>query len=392
MLSSLGLSPLVDPSLPAVVTVGGLWLLSLGGVGLWCRHLSGRLTALACVSTLDPLTGLGNGRLFESERWPSALRASGPLAVLYIDLDHLKQNNDRYGRVAGDHYIAQAATVLRSGCRRGVDEVFRLHTAGDEFIVLVRGPEAQQAATIAENILGRLRAQGISASVGAAWTLATDHRERATLLHVAEQAMHQAKAGGKGRAVITAVPTAPPGDASEAIPEPIAEEWAEPRRNFGPRDQAAAVLHRLRDDVRLAFPAHRISLVIAENLSPLTVDEGRFTLAVATLLLHVASISRHVHITAGMGTRAGLVPDSPDDSTPMLRVCVEFTADQSTAQPSLINVCNRVCVQEGGAWIMQTNCICLAWPVAPDSRPSQPTLRLVANDAATPARTVGGAP
>ena len=90
MLSSLGLSPLVDPSLPAVVTVGGLWLLSLGGVGLWCRHLSGRLTALACVSTLDPLTGLANGRLFESERWPSALRASGPLAVLYIDLDHLK--------------------------------------------------------------------------------------------------------------------------------------------------------------------------------------------------------------------------------------------------------------------------------------------------------------
>lgn len=391
MLASLGLSPLGDPSLPTVVTVGGLWLLSLGGVGLWCRHLSGRLTALASVSTLDPLAGLANGRLFESERWPSALRASGPLAVLYIDLAHLKQNNDRYGRVAGDRYIAQAATVLRSGCRRGVDEVFRLHTAGDEFIVLVRGPEAQQAATIAENILGRLRAQGISASVGAAWTLATDHQTRARLLHVAEQAMLRAKSSGKGRAVTIVATTAPPDDASEAIPEPIVEEWTDRRRNVGPRDQAAVVLHRIRDDVRLAFPAHRISLVIAENLPPLTVDEGRFTLAVATLLLHVASISRHVHITAGMGTRAGLVPDSPDDTTPMLRVCVEFTADQSTAQPSLINVCNRVCVQEGGAWTMQTNCICLAWPVAPESRPSQPTLRLVANDAATPASTVGAA-
>jgi diguanylate cyclase (GGDEF)-like protein len=392
MLSNLGLSPLGDPSLPAFVTVGGLWLLSFGGVGLWCRHLSGRLTALACVSTLDPLTGLGNGRLFESERWPSALRASGPLAVLYIDLDHLKQSNARYRRVAGDRYIAGAATVLRSGCRRGVDEIFRLHTAGDEFTVLVRGPEAQQAETIAENILGRLRAEGISASVGAAWTLATDHRERATLLHVAEQAMHEAKASGKGRARITAVPNEPTGEPSEAIPEPIAEEWTNPRRTFGPRDQAAVVLHRVRDDVRLAFPAHRISLAIADNLPPLTVDEGRFTLAVATLLLHVASISRHVHITAGMGTRVGLVPDSPGDTTPMLRVCVEFTADKSTAQPSLINVCNRVCVQEGGAWTMQTNCICLAWPVAPDSRPSQPTLRLVAGDAALPASSAGGAP
>lgn len=391
MLASLGLSPLGDPSLPAVVTVGGLWLLSLGGIGLWCRHLSGRLTALACVSTLDPLTGLANGRLFEAERWPSALRASGPLAVLYIDLDHLKQHNDRHGRVAGDRYIAQAATVLRNGCRRGVDEVFGLHTAGDEFIVLVRGPEAQQVGTISENILGRLRARGISASIGAAWTRAIDHRERATLLHVAEQAMHQAKAGGKGRAVITAVPARPTSEPSDAIPASVAEEWTNPRRTSGPRDQAAVVLHRVRDDVRLAFPAHRISLVIADGLPPLAVDEGRFALAIATLLLHVASISRHVHVTAGMGTRAGLVPDAPQDNRPMLRVCVEFTADQRAMQPTLINVCNRVCVQEGGAWTMQTNCICLAWPVASESRPSQPTLRLVTMDATTPANAAGGA-
>jgi len=224
MLSSLGLLMLREPSLSLVMTLGGLWLLSLGGIGLWCRRLSGRLEAIARVSTLDPLTGLGNGRLFESERWPSTLRMSGPLAVLYIDLDHLKCNNDHYGRVAGDRYIVQAATALRNGCRRGLDEVFRLHTAGDEFVDLVRGSEAQQSAIIAENILGRLRAQGISASIGAAWTLATDHRERATLLPAAEQAMQQAKSDGKGRAVVVAIPTERTGDPSESVPEPIEEE------------------------------------------------------------------------------------------------------------------------------------------------------------------------
>ena len=70
MPSSLGLSLLGDPSLPAVVTVGGLWVLSLGGVGLWCRQLSGRLTALACVSTLDRLPG-----------WPMADYSTRALAV-----------------------------------------------------------------------------------------------------------------------------------------------------------------------------------------------------------------------------------------------------------------------------------------------------------------------
>ena len=68
--------------------------------------------------------------------------------MLYMISTTSNRNNDRYGRVAGDRHIAQAATVLRNGCRRGVDEVFRLHTAGDGSLSFVRGPEAQQVGTI----------------------------------------------------------------------------------------------------------------------------------------------------------------------------------------------------------------------------------------------------
>lgn len=383
---------LADLALPPVLALGGLWLLTAGSVGLWCRRMSGRLAALDRVSTLDPLTGLGNGRLFESERWPAAVRTMLPLAVLHIDLDHLKQNNDRHGRVAGDRYIMRAATALRSGCRRGVDEVFRLHTAGDEFVVLVRGPEALQAETIAQNLVGKLRSQDISASVGAAWTASTDYRERAALLDTAEVALHQAKAAGRGRAVTVPQPVESEGDSSEAVPEPVLEEWTNPRRVLAPCDRVAALLYRVRDDARLAFPSHRISLSVAENLPLLAVDEGRFTLAIATLLLHVAAFSRHAHITAGVGTRAGLLPESPEDETLVLRVCVEFHAEGNAAKPSLLEVCNRVCEQEGGAWTARANCICLAWPVDPGARPMQPTLCLVAEEPAALAAGIGGAP
>lgn len=394
MLSSLVGWTLSDPHGPSALAVSGFWVLSLGGLGLWCGHLSRRVTALVGVSTLDPLTGLGNGRLFESERWPSALRSSAPLAVLFIDLDHLKQTNDRFGRVAGDRYIVRAAAALRGGCRRGIDEIFRLHTAGDEFMVVVRGPDAVEVATIADNILGRLRQEGLSASIGAAWTLAGDHRERSELLDAAERAMRKAKSDGKGRAVVVAIPARQAVSDSDPPPEPIEEDWTNPRRRVNACDQAAAVLHSLRDDVRIAFPAHRITIGLSPDLPPLAVDEGRFTLAIMTLLLHVASISRHIHITAGVGTRTGLQPNAPGDSNPLLRVCVEFSAERPPTKPALLSTCQRICVQEGGAWTVQSNCICLGWPIRAAVRPSEPTLRLVADPTPSDALSTraGGTP
>lgn len=365
----------------------GALLLLVGGIGLWCHRLSARLRTLDRISMFDSLTGLGNSRLFESERWPSALRAEIPLAVLYIDLDQLKQRNNRYGRVDADRYVAQAAAVLRSACRRGVDEIFRLYKAGDEFVVLIRGLEAQQASTIAENILGRLRAQGISASIGAAWTRAIDHRERARLLDAAEQASHHAKAAGKGHAVVAAIPDVAASDESAAVPELLEQEQTVLRPHVRRCDQAPPVLYRIRDDVRLAFPTHRISLTIVETLPPLAVEEDCFTLVTVALLLYVASISRHLHITAGAGMRTGLTPDSADEGARMLRVCVEFTANRAIVNPSLLEVCKRVCVQEGGAWTVQTNCICLAWPLVSDSHQMP---RLAALDSATPMTAVGG--
>lgn len=189
----------------------------------WCWCLRARLQALARVSLLDPLTGLPNGLLFEAERWPAAVRSSLPLAVLFVDLDHLKLHNDRYGRLDGDRYIVRATALLRQACRRGVDPIFRLYTAGDEFAVLLFGDDALHSSTVAQHILCALVREHISASIGVAWTRATDHRLRASLLEVAEQAMRRAKGKGKGRVEAVEIPaTAPSG--STAVPELIDDE------------------------------------------------------------------------------------------------------------------------------------------------------------------------
>lgn len=201
-------------------------------LGLWCLLLTQRVRALFRISRIDPLTGLPNGRCFEAERWPAAVRGAEPVGVLFIDLDELKARNDLLGHSAGDRYILRAAAVLAGATRRGVDEVFRLHTAGDEFVVLVHGAHALRAATIAKNLLARFRERDISACIGVSWTDATNHGTRGALRQDAEQAMRHAKARGKGQFVEVPRPWQPGSDAS-AVPEPI-EDALTPRRTVQP--------------------------------------------------------------------------------------------------------------------------------------------------------------
>ena len=196
---------------------------------LWCRRLGARIEALARLSTLDPLTGLPNGRVFEAEHWPAAVRSHEALCLLHIDLDHLKANNDRYGRALGDRYIVRAAMLLRQACRRGVDPVFRLHTAGDEFVVLLRGKDALHGATVAQHILCFLLRENISASIGVASTSSTAYQVRVALLEQAEQAMQQAKRDGKGRYRIHGLPL-PSTQNPQAVPEAIHDSPALPVR------------------------------------------------------------------------------------------------------------------------------------------------------------------
>ena len=158
---------------------------------LWCASLARRQRRLDAISLYDTLTGLLSGRVFERERWPAAVRDTAPVAFLFIDLDDLKARNSADGHKAGDAYIVSAAKHLER--RRGVDQVFRLHGAGDEFGILIQGPEARKAGEFARVLVSDLAKVGISASVGAVATESVEHKVRASVYAAAEAAMREAK-------------------------------------------------------------------------------------------------------------------------------------------------------------------------------------------------------
>jgi two-component system cell cycle response regulator len=141
----------------------------LGGALLDNAQLFDQVRELA---VRDSLTGLGNYRklmaTLESEMQRSR-RTSHPFAVLLMDLDGLKQINDRYGHLVGSQAICRLGTVLRMNSR-GIDTAARY--GGDEFALVLPESGAEVAQRVGERIRERLATDAgfpkIAVSVGAA--------------------------------------------------------------------------------------------------------------------------------------------------------------------------------------------------------------------------------
>jgi diguanylate cyclase (GGDEF)-like protein len=113
-----------------------------------CR-LEGVIGSLEQLSAKDPLTGAYNRRACEERLAEDAARASrgeGRLALAVVDVDRLKEINDRWGHWAGDACLKHLSDALGRNIRGG-DWIARW--GGDEFVVAfwgVEGPADPKAA------------------------------------------------------------------------------------------------------------------------------------------------------------------------------------------------------------------------------------------------------
>lgn len=96
------------------------------------------------------------------ERRIRAFKGEGPLGVISIDLNGLKNTNDSEGHHAGDMLICETARILQE-CA-GAECVFR--TGGDEFVVVTEGMEEDDIRLLIQHIHERARDNGISMAVG----------------------------------------------------------------------------------------------------------------------------------------------------------------------------------------------------------------------------------
>ena len=146
----------------------------------------------------DPLTQLPNRRAFmrELERGVAeALETHAPLALVVLDLDGLKELNDRHGHAAGDDCLVRIGRLLRTELRPH-DRAFRI--GGDEFAVLLPATNARGAEEVTARLIEWLERSSRSsvlrpqASFGVAATV--DGLEtQESLLRAADEAMYRSK-------------------------------------------------------------------------------------------------------------------------------------------------------------------------------------------------------
>lgn len=165
------------------------------------QELSEAIEQLTQIASTDHLTKVNNRMKFTilaKQKIAEVQRTSTPLALLFIDLDHFKMVNDRYGHDCGDSVLRQFASAITT-IIRGSDIFARW--GGEEFVLLMDNcpfSVAQERAEMIRNRIQEYTFDGVghlTCSMGL--TLLRPSDDIHTFLKRADEAMYQAKTHGR---------------------------------------------------------------------------------------------------------------------------------------------------------------------------------------------------
>lgn len=177
-------------------------------------------------AVVDHLTGLPNRRYFEThiaDLLRQCSRGGAPAILAVVDVDHFKLFNDRYGHSEGDVALRRVASAIQSRLRRPLDFVARM--GGEEFCIFLFGLKLASSQRVLEDVLVAVRrldirhqdveAGVVTISIGAAAFDGSESWE--ALYRRADQALYQAKAGGRNAVHVAAERQGAAAVAGEAV-------------------------------------------------------------------------------------------------------------------------------------------------------------------------------
>lgn len=186
---------------------------------------------LGQLSFADGLTGTMNRNAFIRDITPPLKDKGYGRGIVFIDVNGLKETNDKYGHVAGDELLMRTCEKMVSVF--GDEDKYR--TGGDEFVIICRGMEKQEFQEKAELLREKFRKAGNLAAIGASW--AEEGRTLQEAVNEAENLMYQEKKSFyssthrqemPGRAANTAEPgaEAEPGGVTDILEEARVKQLA----------------------------------------------------------------------------------------------------------------------------------------------------------------------
>jgi len=168
--------------------------------------IKGYQRRLERMATVDPLTGTATRQAFEmlaGQGIREATRDREEVSVVFFDLDHFKQVNDRFGHLVGDDVLREMVEIVRETLR-AADLVSRW--GGEEFVLWLRACPRDQAIKLAEKVREAVAAHTFNAA-GDAFNVTvslgvTQYRQGESIeqtLERVDEALYAAKAKGRNR-------------------------------------------------------------------------------------------------------------------------------------------------------------------------------------------------
>jgi diguanylate cyclase (GGDEF)-like protein/PAS domain S-box-containing protein len=166
--------------------------------------LKRRIDFLQKQSLLDPLTNVDNRRALEMKlrsRIDSLKRYGMQFGLLFIDVDHFKDINDRYGHDIGDRVLKMIARTLANSLRP-FDTIGRW--GGEEFVAIIENIDDTTLSMIAERCRflveqSRLPKQfgGVNATVSIGAVISQPADDMETIVREADRLMYRSKKLGR---------------------------------------------------------------------------------------------------------------------------------------------------------------------------------------------------
>ena len=170
-----------------------------------------RFSSIKNIALYDTLTNLYNRRYFEERLGLVAQKSfyeGTALSLVMIDIDHFKKINDTFGHTEGDKVLREVSSLLKASVRKK-DTVARY--GGEEFILILPEAGTEESSMIAERIrrlvestpfeVSRARIN-LTISLGISNFPSHRARSKEELVKMADQALYDAKRGGRNRVCI----------------------------------------------------------------------------------------------------------------------------------------------------------------------------------------------
>jgi diguanylate cyclase (GGDEF)-like protein len=189
--------------------LGAIWEALVLTAGIADRALSFRRERDVAqhLARHDGLTGVLNRRAAQAkldESFERSRRDAVPLAVCFLDLDHFKSINDRFGHAAGDAVLVAVSRRIAGELR--ADDVLG-RWGGEEFVVILPSAAPAAVRAAAERIRATVEAEPVhvdghlipvTVSVGVAM-VAPQTASGIELVRCADEALYRAKGNGRNR-------------------------------------------------------------------------------------------------------------------------------------------------------------------------------------------------